>query len=672
MFRKKSNMPAPLINNKTIRKIKTFCRIIIISLIIFTLLFIITRNVLLNYALSGKNSQFNKSNPALINYEKAKFKGLNTIIITNLTIASSANKDSLLYIDNIQLKIKLYSLFLSKIHINSIKIKEFNLHLINKKDYDNYSYLSRRNQTKNKSSLSEVNRNNKDYYNRFANFFSLIFNEIPDLFIIDNLKIRKESDIDIINISTKSLKFEKGQLTVELNINENKEKDTVLLNGTIDKHKKKFNFILEPKHKPYFSVPFIQANFATTLKIDHFEISLEISEQKDIIKCKGLLAFNKLRLSNSRISDKEVILNNLGFRYNINIGTDFIELDSSSGVIYNKLLFNPFIKYKQRGIDKELWLKVEKNNFNASLLFESLPEGLFNNLKGLKTKGELSYKLNFYCNFSKPDSLKFSSALKKHNFSIERFGQSDFTRINDSFIYTAYEKGQAVSSFEVGPANVYFTPFNSIPDLLIKSILTSEDAFFFYHKGFNEDAFRESIVKNIKEKRFARGGSTITMQLVKNVFLNRNKNITRKVEEALIVWLIENNNLVSKERMMEVYLNIIEWGPGIYGIGQAARFYFNKKPSQLNLDECLYLANLIPHPKWFRYSLDENMHLKQYVIDYIKFVADRMLLKEKITQAEYEKLNYDIKLTGPAHNMLLQENKNSIFIPDSLFIDNDY
>ena len=66
------------------------------------------------------------------------------------------------------------------------------------------------------------------------------------------------------------------------------------------------------------------------------------------------------------------------------------------------------------------------------------------------------------------------------------------------------------------------------------------------------------------------------------------------------------------------------------------------------------------------------MHLKQYVIDYIKFVADRMLLKEKITQAEYEKLNYDIKLTGPARNMLLQENKNSIFIPDSLFIDNDY
>jgi len=162
------------------------------------------------------------------------------------------------------------------------------------------------------------------------------------------------------------------------------------------------------------------------------------------------------------------------------------------------------------------------------------------------------------------------------------------------------------------------------------------------------------------------------MQLVKNVFLNRNKNITRKIEEALIVWLIENNNLISKDRMMEVYLNIIEWGPGIYGIGEAARFYFNKKPSQLNLDECIYLANLIPHPKWFRYSIDENMHLKQYVVDFIKFVADRMLLKEMITQAEYDKLNYDIKLTETAKKMLLQSAKNSIFIPDSVFIDNDF
>ena len=80
------------------------------------------------------------------------------------------------------------------------------------------------------------------------------------------------------------------------------------------------------------------------------------------------------------------------------------------------------------------------------------------------------------------------------------------------------------------------------------------------------------------------------MQLVKNVFLSRKKTIARKAEEALIVWLIENNNLTSKERMFEVYLNIIELGPGIYGVGEASRFYFNKKPAELTLSESIFGA----------------------------------------------------------------------------------
>ena len=92
------------------------------------------------------------------------------------------------------------------------------------------------------------------------------------------------------------------------------------------------------------------------------------------------------------------------------------------------------------------------------------------------------------------------------------------------------------------------------------------------------------------------------MQLVKNVFLNRNKNFARKLEEALIVWLIENERLTSKERMYEVYLNIVEWGPLVYGIQEASAYYFNKRPSQLNTEESIFLASIIPKPKHFRSS----------------------------------------------------------------------
>lgn len=78
------------------------------------------------------------------------------------------------------------------------------------------------------------------------------------------------------------------------------------------------------------------------------------------------------------------------------------------------------------------------------------------------------------------------------------------------------------------------------------------------------------------------------MQLVKNVFLNRNKNIARKLEEALIVWLIETERLTSKERMYEVYLNIVEWGPLVYGVQEAATYYFKKRPSQLTAEESIF------------------------------------------------------------------------------------
>jgi hypothetical protein len=87
------------------------------------------------------------------------------------------------------------------------------------------------------------------------------------------------------------------------------------------------------------------------------------------------------------------------------------------------------------------------------------------------------------------------------------------------------------------------------------------------------------------------------MQLVKNVYLNRQKTLVRKIEEILIVWIIENSNMSSKQRMFEVYLNLIEWGRNVYGIGEASRFYFNKHPSQLELGESIFLASIVPRPK---------------------------------------------------------------------------
>ncbi|MBK7855387.1 MAG: transglycosylase domain-containing protein [Bacteroidetes bacterium] len=203
----------------------------------------------------------------------------------------------------------------------------------------------------------------------------------------------------------------------------------------------------------------------------------------------------------------------------------------------------------------------------------------------------------------------------------------------------------------------------NISSYLQYAVLTSEDPSFFYHRGFVEESFRESIIENIKERRFVRGGSTISMQLVKNVFLSRQKNISRKLQEALIVWLIENNNICSKERMFEIYLNAIEWGPGIYGIKQAAEFYFAKHPSELSLAESIYLSSIIPRPKYFKYNFDKEGKLKPYLGSYYKLITNRMLSKTWITSFDTLNLQPQVILKGEALKLILP---NEPLPPDSV------
>jgi membrane carboxypeptidase/penicillin-binding protein len=288
---------------------------------------------------------------------------------------------------------------------------------------------------------------------------------------------------------------------------------------------------------------------------------------------------------------------------------------------------------------------------------------MFHTLDGIKTRGDLKYTLHFLVNLDEPDSIEFDSQLEKFNFRIERYGNENFAKINGDFMYSVYENEYPVETFIVGPAYPFFTPLVQIPAYLKYSVLTAEDGTFLWHRGFNEEAFAQSISTNIKEKRFARGGSTITMQLVKNIFLGRNKTVARKLEEALIVWMIENNGIVSKDRILEVYLNIIEWGPGVYGIGEASKFYFSKKPSELSLNESIFLASIIPHPKYFKYSFDKEGNLKKYLSGFYKIVADRMVRKDWITPSDTMGLIPNVILKGEALNFVLPDSLRTDSIP---------
>jgi membrane peptidoglycan carboxypeptidase len=129
------------------------------------------------------------------------------------------------------------------------------------------------------------------------------------------------------------------------------------------------------------------------------------------------------------------------------------------------------------------------------------------------------------------------------------------------------------------------------------------------------------------------------MQLIKNAFLSREKTLSRKIEEILIVWMIENNNVMSKDRMLEVYFNIVEWGRNIYGIGEASRYYFGKSPSNLTLGEGIYLASILPHPKTGLYSFLPDGSLRPSLVNYYNLIG-KMMATHGWTEADSSGYGY--------------------------------
>jgi monofunctional biosynthetic peptidoglycan transglycosylase len=149
--------------------------------------------------------------------------------------------------------------------------------------------------------------------------------------------------------------------------------------------------------------------------------------------------------------------------------------------------------------------------------------------------------------------------------------------------------------FVVGPGNPRWTRSDSIPSEMEWAVVVAEDANFFRHEGIDVKAIKDAIKYDLEKKRLARGASTITQQTAKNLFLSREKSITRKLEEFYLAKRMEQE--LTKGRILELYLNIVELGPMVYGIGHGARYYFDKPASALSPRECAFLAAMLPGPQ---------------------------------------------------------------------------
>jgi len=161
--------------------------------------------------------------------------------------------------------------------------------------------------------------------------------------------------------------------------------------------------------------------------------------------------------------------------------------------------------------------------------------------------------------------------------------------------YMELRKRQASSKGKKLELRWSWVPSGAISENLKRAVVTAEDDEFWRHDGVDWDAIRSAYERNRKEGKFAAGGSTITMQLARNLYLSPSKNPLRKAKEILIARRLERE--LGKRRILEIYLNVVEWGKGVFGCEAAARAYFGKSCAELNAEEAVAMAVVLPNPR---------------------------------------------------------------------------
>ncbi len=245
-------------------------------------------------------------------------------------------------------------------------------------------------------------------------------------------------------------------------------------------------------------------------------------------------------------------------------------------------------------------LKLRLRNTACQDVIDAIPAGVMGRFSGFVLDGTMEGELNMKLAVENADETNLEVSIgdgcrfRKGPDSVE------LARLRRPFTHRVVidglngHDGDRILSFETGPSSPHWVDLPDVSPFFVHAILAQEDARFFKHAGFLSDAFEAALARNLEEGRFAAGASTISMQVARNLFLVRDKTLTREVQEVVLTWWLEKS--LSKTEILELYLNLIEFGPRVYGIGPASWHYFGRAPDSLSPAEAAFLATVLPSP----------------------------------------------------------------------------
>ncbi|WP_434415150.1 transglycosylase domain-containing protein [Nannocystis pusilla] len=225
----------------------------------------------------------------------------------------------------------------------------------------------------------------------------------------------------------------------------------------------------------------------------------------------------------------------------------------------------------------------------------AIPAELVPSLQGFQLKGDFEFEISADIDFRDLDALVLTAKLKPETCRPVKVPELvSATRLNGPLLHRVVMRDGTERSVDVSEGSPDYTPLDQISPYMLAAVMTTEDGGFWKHKGFITSQFRAALRSNLEAGRVRLGASTITMQMVKNVLLSHERTLSRKMQEVFLTWYVEQS--LTKNRILELYLNVIEFGPGVYGITRAASHYFAKAPVDLTPPEAAYLALMLPSP----------------------------------------------------------------------------
>lgn len=265
-------------------------------------------------------------------------------------------------------------------------------------------------------------------------------------------------------------------------------------------------------------------------------------------------------------------------------------------------------------------------------LFDALPEGFAPLLNGWRVNG--TFATRSLVSFDSRQPNKSSVKVRIENACRVQSVPSEVNpmRFQQPFVLEVDNVQGIPEPTSFGPGTWGYVPLLAISPYIQSALLVCEDGGFLHHDGFDREAIQNSIRENLRTGRFARGASTISMQLAKNLYLRRDKTISRKLQESALTMLLEQS--LSKSQLLEIYLNVIEFGPGLYGIGPAAKHYFATTPDRLTMAQSFFLISILPNPKLDFFGADGHVHAGR-----MKFLRTLMAIAHKrghFTEAELD------------------------------------